>query len=561
MPPERESLLKHNRQRLDTLTSLRFFAAFSIVLFHCQYQFNFLTELFRHGNFSQAVAFFFILSGFVLTFAYQSFESLKQVDLFLFRRFVRIWPLHMATLIITTLVLSVGAVIVPSHPHTRMLADLLTNILMVHSWTLQEKYFFCFNAPSWSISTEWFFYFSLPLIFMFSPPQKQHAILRRGIICMVSLALTISFIFVANKLALPESNANGFSLAGILMANPLVRLYEFSLGSMLAVLFAKCTKSANFWIFSIIELVAVTVLVLVVAGTSNFVNSFGDLFPALGMAGSFWLREIGLVALPFALIIFVFAFEAGLISKFLRLRPLVFLGNLSFSIYLLHFVLVKSYFFYWPNNRSVLDFAVLAIILFLGSFILYKFVELPTRALAEKIIHSEESSKIKAGQITKIDLATSVVSLIAIGSLWAYNYRVPVPTASSFETRDQIARISNKLKLCTIFSSFHGQDYRVNLKWQALESQSLGEYMIVRITDQSGQVNSISALLGQKNQSVQKFDILNQQLILPAYWMKRASKITITIADKKILPFEYGEHRVLKLDITPYLTKFPASTL
>lgn len=555
MPPEQESQLKHNTQRLDTLTSLRFFAAFAIVLFHCQFQFNFLTELFLHGNFSQAVAFFFILSGFVLTFAYQNFDSLKQVDRFLFKRFVRIWPLHIATLIITTLVLSPGAVIVPSHPHTRMLADLVTNILMVHSWTLQEKYFFCFNAPSWSISTEWFFYFCLPLIFLLSPPQKPYAVLRRGIVCIVSLVLTIAFIFLANKLSLAESNANGLSLVGMLMANPLVRLFEFSLGSVLAMLFIKCKKEANTWVFSVFESIAVTVLVSIVAGTSNFVNSFSQLFPALGTAGSFWLREVGLVALPFALIIFVFAFEAGLLSKILLFRPLVFLGNLSFSIYLLHFVLVKSYFFSWPNHRSVLDFAVFSIILFFGSFILYKFVELPFRALAEKIIHTEKNSKIAAARITKVDFAIGVFFLIAISALWIYNYRAPVLTSSSFETRDQIARVSNRLKLCTIFSSLHGQDFRVNLKWQALESQSLGEYMIVKITDQSGQVNSISALLGQKNQSVQKFDIWNQQLILPAYWMKRASRITITLADSKILPFEYGEHKVLKLDITPYLTR------
>lgn len=555
MPPEPETLKKENTYRLDTLTSLRFFAAFAIVLFHCQFQFNFLTELFLHGNFSQAVAFFFILSGFVLTYAYQYFHSLKQVDLFLFKRFARIWPLHIAALIVTVAVLSAGAVIVPSHPPTRMMPDLITNILMVHSWTLQEKYFFSFNAPSWSISTEWFFYFCLPLMFLLSPPQKSHTGLRRGVLCLLSFVLAMFFVFLGNKLALPESNANGFSLAGLLMANPLTRLFEFSLGSCLALIFAKCKKKQNIFLFSIFEILVVSVLIVIVLNTSKYVNQIGDMFPLLGSAGGFWLREIGMVALPFALMIFVFAFETGVLSKVLQSRILVFLGNLSFSIYLLHFVLVKSYFFYWPNHRSVLDFAILSVILFLGSFLLYKFVELPGRAFAHKIVSGESFSKIAFARISKVDIFVSLISIVVIGSLWTYNYRVPKLVGSQFELKEQIARVPTKLKLCSILSSFHGQDYKVDLKWQALESQSLGEYMLVKITDQSGQVNTISAVLGQKNQTVQKFDVWNQQLILPAYWIKRASKITITLADTKILPFEYGEHHVLKLDITPYLSE------
>lgn len=306
--------------------------------------------------------------------------------------------------------------------------------------------------------------------------------------------------------------------------------------------------------FSIFEILVVLVLTVIVLNTSSYVNQIGYMFPVLGSAGGFWLREIGMVALPFALMIFVFAFEAGVLSKVLQSRILVLLGNLSFSIYLLHFVLVKSYFFYWPNHRSVLDFGVFSVFLFSGSFLLYKFVELPGRAFAQKIINGEPFFKIALAKISKFDIFVSLISVVVISSLWAYNCRGLKLVGSQFELKEQIARVPTKLKLCSILSSFHGQDYKVDLKWQALESQSLGEYMLVKITDQSGQVNTISAVLGQKNQTVQKFDVWNQQLILPAYWIKRASMITITLADTKILPFEYGEHHVLKLDITSYLS-------
>ena len=87
-------------------------------------------------------------------------------------------------------------------------------------------------------------------MFFLSPSHSAHAGLRRGLLCLFTLIFTLFIIGFANNLALPESNVDGISLAGLLMANPLARLFEFSLGSSVAVMFAKCKKDQNVFLFS-----------------------------------------------------------------------------------------------------------------------------------------------------------------------------------------------------------------------------------------------------------------------------------------------------------------------
>ncbi|GEK84954.1 acyltransferase family protein [Microbacterium aerolatum] len=83
--------------RLDSLTSLRWWAALAVFFFHVR---NIVPlpgvvgELARYGNFG--VAFFFILSGFVLTWSWQPSVG---IGTFYWRRFARIYPLHIVTLL------------------------------------------------------------------------------------------------------------------------------------------------------------------------------------------------------------------------------------------------------------------------------------------------------------------------------------------------------------------------------------------------------------------------------------------------------------------------------
>src|SRR4051794_30823970 len=82
--------------KIDTLTSLRFFAAFAIVLYHIPVT---LPKLYN-GNafllFGYGVDFFFVLSGYVLGVTYGYREQFDTADYFR-RRFARIYPVYLLT--------------------------------------------------------------------------------------------------------------------------------------------------------------------------------------------------------------------------------------------------------------------------------------------------------------------------------------------------------------------------------------------------------------------------------------------------------------------------------
>lgn len=92
------SALPNPTSRLDSLTGLRWWAAFAVFLFHVRNVVRMpapISDFVSFGNFG--VAFFFILSGFVLTW---SWRERVGVGTFYWRRFARIYPLHLVTLLI-----------------------------------------------------------------------------------------------------------------------------------------------------------------------------------------------------------------------------------------------------------------------------------------------------------------------------------------------------------------------------------------------------------------------------------------------------------------------------
>ena len=94
---------KRKPSSLDALTGLRFIAAVTVVFVHA---FKFGQGSTTLGPWAaNAVTFFFVLSGFILTYVYH--ERLKQTGLlkFYWARFARIWPLHICCLLLTLWVL------------------------------------------------------------------------------------------------------------------------------------------------------------------------------------------------------------------------------------------------------------------------------------------------------------------------------------------------------------------------------------------------------------------------------------------------------------------------
>lgn len=154
-------------QDLKPLTSLRFIAAFWVLLYHFKDhlglgmgQFGLVADGYL------GVDLFFTLSGFILAHVYlTSLEGGRfGYGGFLKNRIARVYPMHLAALG-AMLVLFAGAAILgvgESNPDAFRLSDLPAHLLMVHAWGTTPTV--GWNFPSWSISAEWLAYLLFPLV-------------------------------------------------------------------------------------------------------------------------------------------------------------------------------------------------------------------------------------------------------------------------------------------------------------------------------------------------------------------------------------------------------------
>lgn len=147
---------------LKPLTSLRFFAALWVVLYHYWPGLG-LERPALIGKGYLGVELFFVLSGFILSHVYiEDFGAGRfKWRGFIRARIARVYPLHLATL---AAVAGMGVLAVlmrhPVDPNVLALRALPANLLMIHAWGFTDVA--AWNHPSWSISAEWFAYLSFP---------------------------------------------------------------------------------------------------------------------------------------------------------------------------------------------------------------------------------------------------------------------------------------------------------------------------------------------------------------------------------------------------------------
>jgi peptidoglycan/LPS O-acetylase OafA/YrhL len=149
--------------QIKPLTSLRFFAALWVVLFHYWPHLAVagMPPLIAKGYLG--VELFFVLSGFILCHVYlPQFEAgaFRYGD-FLWARLARIYPMHIATLVGMGLMAGAALALGLSvDPNVLSFAALPANLTLTQAWGLAPVA--GWNHPSWSISAEWFAYLAFP---------------------------------------------------------------------------------------------------------------------------------------------------------------------------------------------------------------------------------------------------------------------------------------------------------------------------------------------------------------------------------------------------------------
>ena len=367
------------RERLEVLTSMRFLAAALVVIFHISHQTPVmarLPRLLRSGLESGFVwvSFFFILSGFILSYQYGHRLGTKRFDLreFWLARFARIYPGHLLGFLLVAGLLGIkvwDGGYPPGGGMGRVL-DSLATLGLVHAWV--PAFAITFNFPSWSISVEAFFYLLFPLLALVSARLSLGwflglALLLYGasVLGHVAYCAWTSFGWLGNDWA-HDAGRNFIKFF------PLVRLPEFLLGMAVGRLYA--ARQELGLSVALGRKLAWCASVAVLAGLC-----LSDRIPMALM------HNVAL-ALPFAALILGLALApTASFGPWLSHRALVALGDASYSLYILQVPVIWLFVqrVEWLNATSLpVAFAYRAAILATTTalaLVSHRYLETPAR--------------------------------------------------------------------------------------------------------------------------------------------------------------------------------------
>ena len=160
----------NTKQEITDLTVCRALFAVWVFVYHVDLYLNFsawlgpFSGLIRHGYLG--VDGFFLLSGLILARVHPELArpSLKDALKFWGKRLARIYPVHLATIVLFAAVLLAGQAhgLTPRDPQRFSIPSLMQNLFLVHGWGLASQG--DWNYPSWSVSTEWAGYLLFPVL-------------------------------------------------------------------------------------------------------------------------------------------------------------------------------------------------------------------------------------------------------------------------------------------------------------------------------------------------------------------------------------------------------------
>ena len=324
-----------SRPRLPALTSLRFLAALHVCLFHI-YSMKALSAsgiwTFERVGYV-GVSFFFVLSGFILVYTYGDRDFTRKD--FWQARFARIYPAYAFSLLVNMpffffacLTVKGRAMHFPFYEwSTRHFAlSVASVLLLVQSWIPNNA--LAWNGPAWSLSCEAFFYLLFPFALLRMKSFDSRKLLALAATAwLIVLGLCASYaMFHPDGVAQVDDSSLNLVWLNVVKFNPLMRLPEFIVGMTAGVFFLR-GKFSGRW--------ANGIVFAGVAGAATAIATYRFIpYPVLHTA---------LLTPAFAAIIVGVALRPKWTSL-LAFRPFEVLGEISYSFYLLHILVIAMWF-------------------------------------------------------------------------------------------------------------------------------------------------------------------------------------------------------------------------
>lgn len=306
--------------RLPSLTGMRFLAALLVFAFHTTFQTRFfegglgdrLGDTFANAGF-YGVTFFFVLSGFVLTWSARPAEGAPRVWR---RRLVKIFPNHLVTFV-------AAAVLMAAASEVFTTKGVLANLFLVQAWIPEIQVPNTMNAVSWSLSCELFFYLAFPFLL---PVLERLTARRLWTLAGVLAALTVlvpavsGWAVAGTPLPFIADGSLSFEQIWSVYFFPPVRAIEFVLGMI----------AARLVLTGAIPRITLLPAAAIAVGGYVLNASVPYLYGVAG-TGALWLTPLVVAAAQ--------ADVRQTASPF-RGRVLVRLGELSFAFYMVHGLVV-----------------------------------------------------------------------------------------------------------------------------------------------------------------------------------------------------------------------------
>jgi len=302
---------------IPSLTGVRGLASLWVMLFHIQLnagRFFGLPALealpFLNSGW-HAVDLFFMLSGFILMYAHdREFVTLRKASIIRFAklRFARIYPMNTAVLLL------IGALSLANRPFVSWMrvtndpADFsqgafFQTLLLANRWFLFRKG--SWNEPVWSLSFEIIGYALFPALAYWISGLTTRC--QATTLVLASLASFMYFSLVEH-----------LALTNIIGQIAIARMLScFVVGIAICRLWMLTDNDGERW-----------------ASVLTMVGVLGIAIACLRPAGNLAFNSL------FAVLLFALAFQKGVISSLLSSQPLMFLGRISFPLYLIHGVVL-----------------------------------------------------------------------------------------------------------------------------------------------------------------------------------------------------------------------------